>query len=79
MLLLKHSCRKNIIRLIRGSLENAYEASTLWSERRISRSLTMSEPGQVGDVYDVGDGCVHLVRGGGRRRGTRWPSLGLQC
>lgn len=79
MLLLKHSCRKNIIRLIRGSLENAYEASTLWSERRISRSLTMSEPGHDGDVYDVVDGCVHLERGGGRRRGTRWPSLGLQC
>ena len=79
MLLLKHSCRKNIIRLIRGSLENAYEASTLWSERRISRSLTMSEPEHDRDVYDVVDGCVHLERGEGRRRGTRWPSLGLQC
>ena len=78
MLLFKHSCRKNIIRLNRGSLENAYEASTLWSERRISRSLTMSEPGHDGDVYDV-DGCVHLERGEGSRRGTRWPSLGLQC
>ena len=52
MLLLKHSWGRNIIRLNGGSLENAYEASTLWSERRISRSLTMSEPGHDGDVYD---------------------------
>ena len=54
---------------LRGESREAWQCLSLGTIVMYTTNLT----------NDVVDGCVHLERGGGRRRGTRWPSLGLQC